>query len=101
MGDEGKGNDGAEDSVGERPKRVGLICRLGQRLEQCRHNKRDACGAKQRYALEEIVVPGVAAVEDGKRLGDVEGEPVIRRKGPFSKIESVSEDGHAHDKRPA
>jgi hypothetical protein len=66
VGDEGKGNDGAENSVGERPKYVGLISSLGRRLEQCWYNKRDACGAKQRYALEDIVVPGVAAVKDSK-----------------------------------
>lgn len=57
--------------------------------------------AEERDALEEVVVPGVAAVEDGEGLGDVEVEPVVRRKGPEGKVEPVCEEREAHDRGAA
>lgn len=36
--------------------------------------KRKICCKKERKSFSKVVVPSVAAVEDGKRLGDVEVE---------------------------
>lgn len=42
----------------------------------------------------EVVVPVVAAIEDGEVLADVEVEPLVRWKRPFAKIEEI---GHCRD----
>lgn len=42
-------------------------------------------------------MPGVAAIEDGKRLGNVEVEPVVRRKGPEAKVQTISDNRKTDD----
>lgn len=39
-------------------------------------------------------MPGVAAVEDGERFGDVEVEPIVGREGPEIEKEVVGHGGY-------
>jgi len=51
--------------------------------------------------LGEVVVPVVAAIEDGEVLADVEVEPLVRWKCPFAKIAEIGYCGDGEDGRPA
>lgn len=46
-------------------------------------------------------MPGVATIKDGKRLGNVKVEPVVRRKGPEAKVKTISRNRKANDQGAA
>lgn len=54
-------------------------------------------GEEERVALGEVVVPGVAAVEDGQRLRDVVVEEAGRGEGPGLVVDAVDDGGEEED----
>ena len=51
--------------------------------------EREEGSEEEGVALREVVVPGIAAVEDGQRLRDVEIEKAEGRKGPLVVVNAV------------
>lgn len=72
----------------------------GEGLEESDETEREEGCQEEGVALREIVVPGVAAVEDGEGLGDVEVEEAERRKGPLLVVETVDDEREAEDQDP-
>ena len=54
-------------------------------------------GEEEGVALREVVVPGVAAVEDGEGLREVVVEEAEGREGPGAVVEAIDDGGEEED----